>query len=114
MTKRIAFARDATGMVRELGVWDVFLISAAIATLQPNFLWLFPWPDPIFPVSSPFWICIFALAIPIGPVCIFSGASMPRSGGDCVYTSRTSGTVFDGLISPILSILAISHLGTGS
>jgi len=90
MTERVTFVRKATGIVRELTMWDVFLISAAIATLQPNFLWLFSWPDLTFPGSSPFWICTFALGIviPIGLVYILLGSSMPRSGGDYVYTSR--------------------------
>ena len=114
MTKKVAFAREATGIVRELGVWDVFLISAAIATLQPNFLWLFSWPDLTFPGSSPFWICTFALAIviPIGLVYVLLGASMPRSGGDYVYTSRILRADIGFMSSFVVGMTILIVLGT--
>jgi APA family basic amino acid/polyamine antiporter len=90
LAKPVTFVRDATGIVRGLSVWDVFLISAGGASLQMNFMWLFSWPDLTFPGSSPFWISTFALVIviPIGLVYSLLGAAMPRSGGDYVYASR--------------------------
>jgi amino acid transporter len=90
LAKRLTFVRDATGIVRGLSVWDVFMISSAGASLQMNFLWLFSWPDLTFPGSSPFWIVTFGLVIviPIALVYGLLGAAMPRSGGDYIYTSR--------------------------
>ena len=90
MANRLTFVRDATGIVRGLSVWDVFMISSAGASLQMNFLWLFSWPDLTFPGSSPFWIVTFGLVIviPIALVYGLLGAAMPRSGGDYIYTSR--------------------------
>jgi len=90
MQQRPVFVRDATGIIRGLSVWDVFMISSAGASLQMNFLWLFSWPDLTFPGSSPFWIVTFGLVIVIPITLVYGllGAAMPRSGGDYIYTSR--------------------------
>lgn len=114
MTEQVAFARKATGIVRELGLMDVFLISAACATLQANFLWLFSWPDLTFPGSSPFGICTVALmiVIPVSLVYIFLSSAMPRSGGDYIYTSRILRPNIGFMVSFVVAMAMFMCLGT--
>lgn len=88
------FAREATGLVREIGVFDSFVLnhgftgaafSICMAWMVAQCLYAYPGGD--FGVAS---LITFVLAL-LGVVLPYAFFSMimPRSGGDYVYVSRT-------------------------
>ncbi len=83
------FVREATGLVRELGSYDAFLINMAIINiaggLTYDILQLFFFPGASMPL-------VFLLGgIPaIGVFIVYTifSSAFPRSGGDYLYVSR--------------------------
>jgi amino acid transporter len=89
---RPVFTREATGLVRKLGMLDAFVISIAIIGPSGGVIGMLFMPF-YFPGSNA--IIVFALgAVPAFffaiTYSIFTGL-MPRSGGDYVWTGRTLG-----------------------
>lgn len=84
------FVREATGLVRELGFYDSFLLNMAVVNvaggLAYDVLQLFFFPGASLPL-------VFLLggipAVGIFIVYTIFSAAFPRTGGDYVYVSRT-------------------------
>ena len=93
-TESTVFVRKSSGLVRELGLRDTFIMnfswsgatfSLALAFMMSQALWAYPGGD--FGLAQILTMVIFApgIALTYG---LLSGA-MPRAGGDYVFTSRT-------------------------
>ena len=93
-TESAVFVRKSSGLVRELGLRDTFIMnfswsgatfSLALAFMMSQALWAYPGGD--FGLAQILTMVIFApgIALTYG---LLSGA-MPRAGGDYVFTSRT-------------------------
>jgi len=88
-TSRKVFVREATGLVRELGFFDSFLLNMAVVNmaggLAYDILQFFFFPGASLPL-------VFLLGgIPaVGVFIVYTifSASFPRTGGDYVYISR--------------------------
>jgi basic amino acid/polyamine antiporter, APA family len=89
MKKQTPFARDATGLVRQLGALDSFVLNFLSMNLLGIFILgvfgigLYPHAD--MPLSIAFAI-IPALIIAL--TYVFLSVAMPRTGGDYVWVSR--------------------------
>ena len=89
MKKQTPFARDATGLVRQLGAMDSFVLNFLSMNLLGVFILgvfgigLYPSAD--MPLSIAFAIIP---AIIIALTYVFLSVAMPRTGGDYVWVSR--------------------------
>src|SRR3954454_15012852 len=86
-----AFARRATGLVREAGAWDVFVYNLNFISIGLMAAFLFNTTIPFYPGVNVYGteLAAFALVVPLSFVFAMFAAAMPRSGGDYVYVSRT-------------------------
>jgi amino acid transporter len=91
MPEELAFARQASGLVRGLSLWDAFGIGLMV--IQPIYaIWyaiqvgvgLFPGGNLLIALAISVVMC--GLTAPV--VWGILGASMPRSGGEYIYNSR--------------------------
>ncbi|ABW01669.1 APC family permease [Caldivirga maquilingensis] len=87
------FAREATGLVRELGFWEQLVLALGIINITGGFVLTMIVAPFAFPGSN--MIAVFALgAIPalvIAWVYSILSAAIPRTGGDYVWTGRVLG-----------------------
>jgi basic amino acid/polyamine antiporter, APA family len=86
-----AFERQATGLVREAGWWDVLVYNMNFISIGLMAAFLFNTTIPFYPGVNVYLneLIAFALVIPLSLVFAMFAAAMPRSGGDYVYVSRT-------------------------
>src|SRR5438477_6623627 len=86
-----AFERQATGLVREAGWWDVLVYNVNFISIGLMAAFLFTVTIPFYPGVNVYVneLVAFALVIPLSFVFAMFAAAMPRSGGDYVYVSRT-------------------------
>ncbi len=86
-----AFERQATGLVREAGWWDVLVYNLNFISIGLMAAFLFNTTVPFYPGVNVYLneLIAFALVIPLSLVFAMFAAAMPRSGGDYVYVSRT-------------------------
>jgi APA family basic amino acid/polyamine antiporter len=87
----VAFERQATGLVREAGWWDVLVYNMNFISIGLMAAFLFNTTIPFYPGVNVYLneLIAFALVIPLSLVFAMFAAAMPRSGGDYVYVSRT-------------------------
>jgi len=87
----VAFERQATGLVREAGWWDVLVYNMNFISIGLMAAFLFNTTIPFYPGVNVYLneLVAFALVIPLSLVFAMFAAAMPRSGGDYVYVSRT-------------------------
>ena len=99
MTPKQVFIRDATGLVKQLGFTDQFLLQ--IATINPVYAFVFaPLYAPYFFPGAylPYvYVLGFIQAFAIFVVYAILNRSMPRSGGDYVWTTRILGPLAGSL-----------------
>ena len=100
------FAREATGLIRRLGFFDQFIISISIVNITGGYVFTMIAAPYFFPGAN--MIAVFILgAIPafafVVTYSIFS-ASMPRSGGDYVWSGRILGPRFASILAVIMLI----------
>lgn len=92
-TKKRLFAREATGLVRELGFLDQLIMS--ISTMNPlgAFVLTTLGISFFFPGSNLLLVFLIASIPAFAFVAMYGilGAAMPRSGGDYVWTGRILG-----------------------
>ncbi len=82
------FVREATGLVREVGAWPSFMAVLALVTGGVPILWvalMYTAPGANWPLA--FFIAFLPTLLLAGLFTIV-GTSMPRSGGDYVFTTR--------------------------
>ncbi len=96
MNPKQVFVREATGLVRELGFLDHFLISQGIILLTNGFVATVLFATFYFPGAN--LAIVFALgAVPASVMVYVYGkmsAAMPRSGGDYVWSTRILGPLY--------------------
>jgi amino acid transporter len=87
----MAFERQATGLVREAGWWDVLVYNLNFISIGLMAAFLFNTTIPFYPGVNVYLneLIAFGLIIPLSLVFAMFAAAMPRSGGDYVYVSRT-------------------------
>lgn len=86
-----AFERRATGLVRQAGALDVLVYNINFVSIGLMAVLVFLFSSAFYPGANLYWTSVlsFVLVIPTSLVFAFFAASMPRSGGDYVYVSRT-------------------------
>ena len=84
------FVHKATGLVRELNVFDVFLINIIQTNPIANFAVLFTLGLAVFPGANLWLAVLTCVAIGSSLLVVYSllAGAMPRSGGDYVFVSR--------------------------
>jgi APA family basic amino acid/polyamine antiporter len=95
-----AFERQATGLVREAGLWDVLVYNVNFISIGLMAAFLFSVTIPFYPGVNVYLneLIAFGIVIPLSLVFAMFAAAMPRSGGDYVYVSRTLHPAF-GMMS---------------
>ena len=92
-TKTPVFTREATGLVRQLGFLDQFIIALGTMNITGGFVLTMVALPFFFPGANAIWVFVlgsipaFAFVIEYGIL----SAAMPRSGGDYVWTGRILG-----------------------
>jgi APA family basic amino acid/polyamine antiporter len=82
------FVREATGLIREVGAWPSFMATIMLVTGGVPVLWvatMYTAPGANWPLA--FFIAFLPTLLMAGLFTII-GISMPRSGGDYVFTTR--------------------------
>lgn len=99
MSTKKLFVRDATGLVRNLGFLDQFIISQAIINILGGFVLTALFAPFYFPGAN--LSVVFALgsvpALAMAYVYSKLSAAIPRSGGDYVWSTRILGPVFGSI-----------------
>jgi basic amino acid/polyamine antiporter, APA family len=87
----VVFERKATGLVREAGILDTLIYNINFVSLGLMTALVFLFSTAFYPGANMYWTAIltFLLVVPTSLVFAFFAATMPRSGGDYVYVSRT-------------------------
>jgi amino acid transporter len=92
-----AFARQATGLVRQAGPLDVFVYNTNFINIAigVGFIFLFI-PAGAYPGSNVYLAILFTVAAVLPTTIVYGtlASIMPRSGGDYVYVSRTLGPMW--------------------
>ena len=85
------FERKATGLVREAGTLDTLVYNINFVSLGLMTAFVFLFSTAFYPGANLYLTAIltFLLVIPTSLVFAFFAATMPRSGADYVYVSRT-------------------------
>src|SRR5919106_7031321 len=85
------FERKATGLVREAGTLDTLIYNINFVSLGLMTAFVFLFSTAFYPGANLYLTAIltFLLVIPTSLVFAFFAATMPRSGADYVYVSRT-------------------------
>ena len=82
------FVREATGLIREVGAWSSFMAVIALVTGGVPVLWvatMYTAPGANWPLA--YFIAFLPTLLMAGMFTLI-GMSMPRSGGDYVFTTR--------------------------
>jgi APA family basic amino acid/polyamine antiporter len=87
----VVFERKATGLVREAGTLDVLIYNINFVSLGLMTALVFLFSTAFYPGANLYLTAIltFLFVIPTSLVFAFFAATMPRSGADYVYVSRT-------------------------
>src|ERR1700694_5679367 len=92
-----SFARKATGLVRQAGALDLFIYNVNFINIAIGVAFMFLFiPAGAYPGSNMYLAIVFtALAVvPTNLVYGILASTMPRSGGEYVYVSRTLGPMW--------------------
>ena len=90
-TAKTAFTRTASGLVRNMSLWDAALFGLLSTGGAYTFILLYPMPQYLTPgVSIPLLVGV-TLVFSAIVYFVYSalGSAMPRAGGDYVYETRT-------------------------
>ena len=82
------FLREATGLIREIGGWQSFMATIALVTGGVPVLWvgtMYIAPGANWPLA---FLVAFIPTLAMAGLFTIIGTSMPRSGGDYVFTTR--------------------------
>ena len=87
-TKPPVFLREATGLIREVGAWPSFMATLGLVTGGVPVLWvatMYTAPGANWPLA---YLVAFLPTLTMAGLFTIIGISMPRSGGDYVFTTR--------------------------
>ncbi len=104
------FARRATGLVRELGTFDAFNLCFAAIVVPIGATQAFLFAPALFPGANLVISFLIAtiMALCFGMVYMYFAASMPRSGGDYVWVSRTLHPLLGFTVNVVLTFVPLS------
>jgi amino acid transporter len=95
------FLRKATGLVRDVSVWDAIVLNSSGMNIGVGVALLFLWGAQL-PGASIFWatvICTVFVAFTTAYNYSVAAGAFPRSGADYVFTSRILGPVWGFMMS---------------
>ncbi len=95
------FLRKATGLVRDVSVWDAIILNSSGMNIGVGVALLFLWGAQI-PGASILWavvICTLFVALTTAYNYSIAAGAFPRSGADYVFTSRVLGPVWGFMLS---------------
>lgn len=107
------FARQATGLVRQLSFWDAFVFNASFVNIGLAVLYMVLYVPGWHPGGSMVIATVAAavIAIPTSLVYGMLAAVFPRSGGEYVYVSRVLGPRWGVVASWNLLMWAVFYVG---
>lgn len=87
------FARKASGLVRQLGLYDTLMFGLASCGLGINVIF-FAWIPANYPGANMYLFFTLAVLLSLTYYLVFAqfSSAMPRSGGDYILVSRTFGS----------------------
>ncbi|MFT3864675.1 MAG: amino acid permease [Solirubrobacterales bacterium] len=96
------FARSASGLVRELSIWDAMWFGVLASGLFAMLVYVFPYPQFTTPgISIPLTLLVATICtVPVAITYAGLGSAMPRAGGDYLFQSRSI-SPFVGFIVPL-------------
>ena len=108
------FVRDATGLVRELGFLDQFVLSQAIIVMLNGFVLTALFAPYFFPGAHLGLVFLLGSIPAFAMAAVYSKLSLaiPRSGGDYVWSSRILGPLF-GSIQFVFLFVTTVIIGVG-
>jgi amino acid transporter len=108
------FVRDATGLVRELGFLDQFVLSQAIIVILNGFVLTALFAPYFFPGAHLGLVFLLGSIPAFAMAAVYSkmSAAIPRSGGDYVWSSRILGPLF-GCIQFVFLFITTVIIGVG-
>ncbi len=112
-SKRV-FVRDATGLVRELGFFDQFVLSQAIIVILNGFVLTALFAPYFFPGVHLGLVFLLGSIPAFAMATVYSKMSgaIPKSGGDYVWSSRILGPVF-GSVQFVFLFITTVIIGVG-
>jgi amino acid transporter len=108
------FVRDATGLVRELGFLDQFVLSQAIIVILNGFVLTALFAPYFFPGANLGLVFLLGSIPAFAMAAVYSklSAAIPRSGGDYVWSSRILGPLF-GTVQFVFLFVTTVIIGVG-
>ena len=108
------FVRDATGLVRELGFFDQFVLSQAIIVILNGFVLTALFAPFFFPGAHLGLVFLLGSIPAFAMAAVYSkmSAAIPRSGGDYVWSSRILGPLF-GSVQFVFLFITTVIIGVG-
>ena len=108
------FVRDATGLVRELGFLDQFVLSQAIIVILNGFVLTALFAPYFFPGAHLGLVFLLGSIPAFAMAAVYSkmSAAIPRSGGDYVWSSRILGPLF-GSVQFVFLFITTVIIGVG-
>jgi basic amino acid/polyamine antiporter, APA family len=87
------FTRTASGLVRQMSIWDVAMFGLISTGAMYFFAYMYPYPQFLSPGFSATWAILFTIAFSAITYFVYAGvgSAMPRAGGDYLYETRTLG-----------------------
>ncbi len=112
-SKRV-FVRDATGLVKELGFLDQFVLSQAIIVILNGFVLTALFAPYFFPGAHLGLVFLLGSIPAFAMAVVYSkmSAAIPRSGGDYVWSSRILGPIF-GSVQFVFLFITTVIIGVG-
>ena len=109
------FLRDATGLVRSLSSFDLFNLSFGQIMPAVGIVFIVSATPYAFPQSNMFDAFLISIVlVGLGPALMYGmmAATMPRSGGDYVYTTRVLHPAIGFMTNWIFTVVVLSFIGS--
>ena len=105
------FVRRASGLTRTVSPWSALVYAFVCPTMTFAFLY-YTQEQTLYLGAKGFWTSFTILLLfPIAAVYVFMSLSMPRSGGEYIYVSRTLNPLLGFIASWTLTIVGINWSG---
>src|SRR3990172_1045389 len=105
------FVRRASGLTRTVSPWSAFAYAFVCPTM--TFAFLYYAQEQALYLGAKGWVTSFTILLlfPIAAVYLFMSLSMPRSGGEYIYVSRTLNPLLGFIACWTLTIVGINWSG---